>query len=438
MRHLLALSTLAIATSSVAAVPATYQTAADATITTTVAAPNPGGWTATTERLPVENLMRGCEYEGFNFRTRQYANADGADVIPLSPQDATGWDTRREGYFDGAAARIYRIVGGKLENVRNDTVTRHRASGWGTTLGEKLVPPGRTSFQWSFENYNSPVAPYYFSVVAVGKDGTWSKPSNAIEVARPEKCEAKAKNEGLKAFAWPRSGAGSVAGTVPPTPAAFTASTAPDGVTTFTWDAVGEPDLSGYLVLISDYPPDKHLGYGYDLAGKAATPAQQIKKDDMVFLDTGASKGIFGNVSLLTDVASAPLVIFHGISGSALPVTANQAGRFEDFGKIMVDGNARANVISMSEQKSRGFSFRYENDEDTFYGTSHTGGVHQFIPYKGMYALVRNSPRIRPTSHSSLITVPKGELNSPPASLSRSTLPRSSKTCLAAHPSRVP
>ena len=160
--------------------------------------------------------------------------------------------------------------------------------------------------------------------------------------------------------------------------------------------------------------------------------------DDMVFLDTGASKGIFGNVSLLTDVASAPPVIFHGISGSALPVTANQAGRFEDFGKIMVDGNARANVISMSEQKSRGFSFRYENDEDTFYGTSHTGGVHQFIPYKGMYALVRNSPRIRPTSHSSLITVPKGELNSPPASLSRSTLPRSSKTCLAAHPSRVP
>ena len=285
MRHLFALSFLLAAAASAADLPAAYKSPADVTVTTNVAAPNPGGWTSTSENLPVENLMGGCEYEGFNFRTRQFADADGVDTIPLADREATGWNTRREGYFDGATARVYRIVNGKLVNVRTDKVVRHRASGWGAALYEKLVPPGKNSFQWSFDKINSPVAPYYFSVVAVAKDGTWSKPASVIEMMRPEKCETKAVNEGLKTFSAPKTGGGSVEKKAPPTPANFKATTAPDGVVTFTWDEVAEPDLAGYLVLISDYPPEKHSGYGYDLAGKAATPEQQIKKGDMVFLD---------------------------------------------------------------------------------------------------------------------------------------------------------
>lgn len=319
MRFLVALSALASASTSFAAVPATYKAPADIAITTNVAAPALGGWTTTTERLPVENLMRGGEYEGFDFRTRLFASADGADVVPVSKQDATGWDSRREGYYEGAKARVYRIVDGRLVNVRNDTVARHRASGWGTTLADKIVPQGEGRFQWSFENYNSPAAPYYFSVVAVAKDGTWSLPSNFQEVTRPKKCEVKAKNDGLKAFPWPAAGPGSVEGKAPPAPANFQATTDQDGVVTFTWDPVSEPDLAGYLVLMSDYPPDKHLGYGYDLAGKAATPEQQIKKGDMVFLDlrrTGWSRQKYTANRVWGDWASGGMrEIFSGQQG---------------------------------------------------------------------------------------------------------------------------
>ena len=266
-------------------VPAAYKIPADVKITTVVAAPNPGGWTTTTETLPIENLLSGGEYEGFNFRTRLYADADGVDTIPVTRSEATGWDSRREGFFDGATARVYRIISGKLVNVRTTTVAKHRASGWGPTVDDKLVPPGQHFFHWNFDYYNSPVAPYYFAVVAVSKDGTWSQPSNTLEVKRPGKCEGKASRDGLKPFARPRAGAGSVVGKAPPAPANFRVSTAPDGVLTFSWDEVSDPDLSGYLVLMSDYPPGRHRGYGYDLTDKAATPDQQIKQGDLVFLD---------------------------------------------------------------------------------------------------------------------------------------------------------
>ena len=122
---------------------------------------------------------------------------------------------------------------------------------------------------------------------------------------------------------------------------------------------------------------------------------------DTIFLDTAASKGIFGNASLLRNVAPAPPVTFHGICGSGPPVNANLAGQFGDFGKIMLGEKARTNILSMSEQKSRGFSFSYDDDEDTFYGKSPTGGVHRFIPHKGKYALAREPPCIQPTLHNS-------------------------------------
>jgi Carbohydrate binding domain len=267
------------------AIPPAYKAAADVTITTAVAAPNPGGFTATFENPPIENLLVGGEYEGFNFRDRLYAGGDAADSIPMDATISTSYDTRREGFFDGATARIYRIINGKLTSVRQAKITKHRASGWQPAIDNKIVPPDRTSYQWNFDGYNSPVAPYYFAVVAVAEDGSHSVPSNFVEVKRPENCEVKAVNDGLKDFKAPEAAAGSAPGKTPPAPANFKSTTAADGVVTFTWDAVKAPGIAGYLVLRSDYAPTKHLGHGFDLADKASGPEQQIKKGDLVFLD---------------------------------------------------------------------------------------------------------------------------------------------------------
>jgi len=276
---------LAAAMTAAEVVPAPYRLPAEVAVTTTVAAPNPGGWTATFENPPIENLLAGGEYEPFNFRYRLYANGEGVDSIPLSESEATGYDCRREGFFDGATARVYRIVNGTMVNVRRDTVTRHRASGWSATES-KLVPADKPTIQWNFEGWNAPDAQYRFAVVAVGTDGTWSKPSNVIMMKRPVTCEDKSKNDHLFAFAWPEGGGGpgTISGKQPPAPTNL-AFVEHKGCLDFTWDPVKAPGVAGYQLVRSDYAPDKHLGYGFDLAGKAASPEQHIKKGDLVFLD---------------------------------------------------------------------------------------------------------------------------------------------------------
>ena len=281
MKHWIALPLLVMAASSLAEAPPSYLAPADFTITTTVAATNPGGWTATAAGLPVENLMNCAEYEGFNFRSRLYAAGDGTNTIPLSWSDSTGYDCRREGYYDGATVRVYRIVSGKFVNVRRDVVARHRASGWWPAIDDKMVPPGSGRFTWNFDGYNSPVAPYYFAVVAVGRDGAWSRPSNAVKVSRPKDCSGKARNDKLIAS----PGKPATSGKTPASPAALQYSTAPDGVITFTWNDAADANVAGYVVLKSDYPPELHRGYGLDLAGKAASPAEFIRENDLVFLD---------------------------------------------------------------------------------------------------------------------------------------------------------
>ena len=265
--------------------PAAYKVPAEFTVTTTVAAPNPGGWTCTMAGAPVENLLMGGEYEGFNFRDRYFAAEAADNAVPLSRSDATAWDSRREGFFDGATARVFRIMGGRFVNVRTSAIVRHRASGWGVTMDDKLVPADSCRFEWNFEGYNSPSDPYYFAVVAVATDGTWSLPSQAVEVWRPAKCEGKASRTGLKPYAWPRRGPGSVHGTVPAAPSGLRFTTAPDGVVTFTWSGSPTADLAGYLVLMSDYPPGKQAGYGLDLEGSAKDDVQKVHQGDMVFVD---------------------------------------------------------------------------------------------------------------------------------------------------------
>jgi hypothetical protein len=104
-------------------------------------------------------------------------------------------------------------------------------------------------------------------------------------------------------------------------------------------------------------------------------------------LDTGASKSIFGDPSLLHDIKSVSPVTFHGISGSETPVVANRSGRFGDFGQVMFDDSARANVLSMSELEDQGFVAEYDSTKKMFSLTSPTGAIHLFKRHKGMYAL---------------------------------------------------
>jgi hypothetical protein len=245
--------------------PSAYRESAVFNVTSTVVNPDPGGFTATFVGPSQETLIS-AEYEPFIFRHRLYSAGNGENTIPLSETSSSGYDVRREGFFDGATVRIYRIINGELRNVRVDKIARHRSSGWGNAVSaNKLIAPDRPEFQWHFADYNSPVNPYYFAVVAVSADGTRSAPSAALKVMRTEKVvRAEPNNSNLIDF---KKGA---TATAPATPGNFKVITDDDGLLRFTWDAV--PGAVGYRVLRSDYPPDHHFGYGFDLVGKAKTP----------------------------------------------------------------------------------------------------------------------------------------------------------------------
>ena len=278
------LSLLCVHMALAEATPASYKTPAVMKVTTAVAAPDPGAWTATITESPGLNLLHGGEYEGWYFRTKFYADADGTNCVPLSEVDATSWNGRREGFYDGAGIRVYRIRNGKLVNICTDTVGHHRASGWNLSR-DKVIPPGHHSFQWSFQDYNSPDAPYYFSVVSLNKDGTWSRPSNTVQVQRPKKCEKQVTFNDLMPFQWPKEGPGKSRGRALATPGNFAVTEDVDGIMTFTWKPVTDPDLAGYCVLMSDYPPEQHLGYGFDLASVKKGNNVIVKKGDLVFVD---------------------------------------------------------------------------------------------------------------------------------------------------------
>ena len=128
----------------------------------------------------------------------------------------------------------------------------------------------------------------------------------------------------------------------------------------------------------------------------------------LVLLDTGASKSIFGDPSLLCDIKSVSPVTFHGISGSETPVVANRSGRFGDFGQVMIDDSARANVLSMSELEDKGFVAEYDSAKKIFSLTSPTGAIHLFKRYKGMYALA-NLVEPSPTSRKEIALVTVAE-----------------------------
>ena len=98
----------------------------------------------------------------------------------------------------------------------------------------------------------------------------------------------------------------------------------------------------------------------------------------------------------------------HGISGSETPVVANRSGRFGDFGQVMIDDSARANVLSMSELKDKGFVAEYDSAKKIFSLTSPTGAIHLFKRYKGMYALA-NLVEPSPTSRKEIALVTVAE-----------------------------
>ena len=226
------------------------------------------------------NALTSADFEPSNYRTRFFAEADSPDSIILSPSAITGYDMLKEGFYDGAEVRIYRIIDGKFRIIRRDRIPEGGSfmSGWMETgtNDRKLVSPAKPTYTYRFDDWNRPNVPYWFSVAAVAPDGRLSVRSDAIshtlEAGKRKKSATPTEMLSFKASE-------EVTGMTLVPPTGLKAEFEPESRSlALKWDPV--KGASGYRIFRSDYVPGSHKGYELKLAGKG----EAIKKGDWIIV----------------------------------------------------------------------------------------------------------------------------------------------------------
>ena len=257
---------------------------------------NPGveAFTATTDRIGNSFLRTGgCGFEPVQLRNKFTAAADGENSIAVEKTPLTGYDSHREGIYDGAEVLVFRIVEGKFRLVRRDRVAPggHKASGWSNKIGgDQLIAPTTATYTGGLETWSRPEVPYWFTLVSIDKQGRQGPHAAVVRferTANPVKA-AKGEEDGLLTLPRQRgrnAATTEVEGSGPPAPTGLAVATDDaTGQPRFTWTPSSDPAVAGYRLLRSDTDPASHAGYRLDLAGKAAHVDERIRAGDMVIV----------------------------------------------------------------------------------------------------------------------------------------------------------
>ncbi len=223
-------------------------------------------------------------FEPIIYRNKYRATEDAHDRIVTSENALSHFNTFREGFLDGADVRVYRIVNGKFKLVREDKVAEggFHVSGWTRAMrNDAVLAPATTRFVYRWDGYNRPQVKYYFTVKAVSRSGKLSAPAQVIAIERPENTGKGAPSNTLVDF---KPSKFLIDYSTPPVPDNLRGNIAADGALHLEWSPVSAGDLAGYVVYISDYPPDKHAGHYMQLTRTAASLEQRIKTGDMVIV----------------------------------------------------------------------------------------------------------------------------------------------------------
>jgi hypothetical protein len=226
-------------------------------------------------------VAEGAGFEPVVWRTRHLALEDSPGRVVVSQDSLSHYDTLREGFLDGAEARVYRIENGRLRLVREDRVAAggFHASGWHRAFDERLaLAAGSTRFVWRWEPWSRPGATTWFTVRAMDSGGSLSAPAAAFAATRPDKVGAGEPGNALGAFHGSRVGRLMRGlGRTLPAPRNLRGRVGEDGALTLQWDPV--PGAAGYLVYRSDIEPSLHKGFYLQLE-----KAEPVRAGDMVML----------------------------------------------------------------------------------------------------------------------------------------------------------
>ena len=234
---------------------------------TDVVTPDLGPFTATIVQSGNGSRLTGANtgFEPLVFRTMFQADAEASDRILAPRHVISQYDTLRTGALDGAEVDVFRVEDGKMRLVRSDRIAEggHQASGWNLLTGKEAVAPGVSRFYVALPGWWRPSARQYLSIRAIDSFGRLSDHSDAAEITTPTKpgAETPANETVQRDPATPEAPS-----LVLSPPQNVSARVTRDGVIELTWDRV-QGRTAGYLVYISDQPPESHRGYYLALEG---------------------------------------------------------------------------------------------------------------------------------------------------------------------------
>ena len=226
-------------------------------------------------------------FEPLVFRTMMQATAPSANRIIAPPNSVSNFDSWRTGALDGAEVEIFRIVNGVFRSVRIDRIAEggHQASGWLPVIPrDNVVAQSSPSFNFNWDPWNRPNAPYYFTVRAVDGRGGLSPAATSVVVQAPQTFAARELqvDNSLSETKWSE-----VSGSLDP-PTGLSATLTEKGAVQLDWDPV--QGAKGYVVYRSDVPPSEHRGHYFELRGQGSA----IEAGDLAIIRTrflGAERG---------------------------------------------------------------------------------------------------------------------------------------------------
>jgi hypothetical protein len=248
---------------------------------------NPGPWTATMGEGPANSLIYGGAFEPIVLRRKWHALADSANEVVVRRADIEGYDSWRDGLFDGATVRIYRIVNGNFVKVREDTIANHFASDWILPEGfreNEVLAPSATQATLNFPGWYRHDDDYWFKVVAVDEQGNESADSEYVQLRWNGWLEEQGRmtNE-VVSFSAPATPTEVEA---PGSPAGFSGSYDPQsGLMTFRWNAVPAADLAGYRLYMCDREPSTLNGFHLFLSESPADTNLHVRAGDILFME---------------------------------------------------------------------------------------------------------------------------------------------------------
>jgi hypothetical protein len=323
---------------------ADWNTPAQFDVTAVSVNDSPGAWTATMSDGPVNSWVDQASFEPMVMRRKWHATGSSSNELIIGESNIHYYNSYRDGLYDGAAVRIYRIANGAFVKIREDTIAHHYSSDWIECVGDgetELIDPAVTTATVNFENWYKNDE-YHFTVVAVDAQGNRSSKATPVTVFWEEwtDYEGDESNTLIDFAAVDASNNSNLEADMdaPATPANLAAEYDPaTGLITLTWDAVEDDALAGYAVFYCDRDPENLNGYHLFLTDSPTDPDLYVQTGDMIFMekemtswdkriylshrvyDTGAFGGTVGVIPYHVDDANTWELVAHPTDNGSLP-----------------------------------------------------------------------------------------------------------------------